>query len=136
MTTHRAIQIHNLKGECSSRSRVLRRGAANLERIGNRKGAACQVAKAVKCDRIAAECRRRLAPPRRPRPTDPENNGPRPECADECNYRQKYTGYALQRNALRMELASMVHPYRCGWNIKPGRIGGDPLDYEACYHNN
>ena len=26
----------------------------------------------------------------------------------------------------------MIEPIRCGWNIKPGAIGGRPLDYEPC----
>ncbi|WWT36912.1 hypothetical protein [Escherichia phage UPWr_E1] len=41
----------------------------------------------------------------------------------------------MQRNALRTETVSMVSKYRCGWNIKPGRIGGHPLDYEACIYS-
>ena len=71
---------------------------------------------------------------KRPQATDPQNDGPAPICAEECRYRQKFTGFALQRNALRSELASMIEPYRCGWNIKPGALGGRPLDYEPCIH--
>lgn len=26
----------------------------------------------------------------------------------------------------------MVQPERCGWNLLPGRLGGDPLDYAPC----
>lgn len=135
ISTHRAIQIHNLEDTCSSKARVLRRGAENLDRIGNKKGAGYQIRKALRFERVASKCRVRLGMEgMRPRPTDPENNGPRPECAADCNYRQEYTGFALQRNALRFELASMIQPFRCGWNIKPGRIGGDPLDYEPCIY--
>ena len=68
-----------------------------------------------------------------PKASDPTNTDP-PLCAVDCTWRQKYTGFALQRNALRSELASMIEPFRCGWNLKPGRIGGDPLDYEPCIH--
>lgn len=67
-----------------------------------------------------------------PRPVDPINTDTPPVCASECPYRQKFTGYDLQRNALRIETASMVQVDRCGWNIKQGRIGGHPLDYEPC----
>ena len=67
----------------------------------------------------------------RPKAADPTNIDP-PLCSDDCRWRQKYTEFALQKNALRCELASMVVPYRCGWNLKLGRIGGHPLDYEMC----
>ena len=68
----------------------------------------------------------------RPEPADTTNTDAPPECKVNCKYRQRFTGYDLQRNALRTETASMVCEWRCGWNIKPGRIGGHPLDYEAC----
>lgn len=71
---------------------------------------------------------------RRPKAEDPTNSDP-PLCADDCTWRQKYTGFALQRNALRSELASMIEPFRCGWNLKPGLIGGQPLDYAPCTHH-
>lgn len=61
-----------------------------------------------------------------------EGEDHRPTCCPECVWRQRYTGFARQRNALRIELASMVEPWRCGWDIKPGCIGGHPLDYEPC----
>lgn len=66
-----------------------------------------------------------------PTPLDPTNTNP-PTCSTDCKWRQRFTGYDLQRNALRMETASMVQPERCGWNLKPGRIGGHPLDYAPC----
>lgn len=68
----------------------------------------------------------------RPSPADPTNMDIPPTCKPDCPYRQKFNGYDLQRNALRMETASLVQAERCGWNIKPGKIGGHPLDYEAC----
>lgn len=68
----------------------------------------------------------------RPKPVDPTNTDIPPTCEQDCPYRQKFEGYDRQRNALRMETASLVQPERCGWNIKPGKIGGNPLDYEAC----
>lgn len=67
----------------------------------------------------------------RPVPSDPTNTDP-PECAKDCPWRHRFSGFDLQRNALRMETASMIHEDRCGWNIKPGHIGGHPLDYEPC----
>ena len=70
----------------------------------------------------------------RPVPTDPANTDTPPKCVDECRWRQKYEGFDLQRNALRTETAHMIDPYRCGWNLKPRRIGGKPLDYSACIY--
>ena len=69
-----------------------------------------------------------------PKPADPLNNGTPPTCGDNCKYAQTFDGYDLQRNALRIESASMVCRVRCGWNIKPDRIGGRPLDYEPCVY--
>lgn len=68
-----------------------------------------------------------------PRPVDPDNTDPPPACASQCRYRQRFTGYARQRNALRSELAHMVSEWRCGWNLMPGRLGGQPLDYAPCW---
>lgn len=68
----------------------------------------------------------------KPLPADPTNTDPPPTCAEGCRYMQKFTGFSLQKNALRMEMASMIEPVRCGWNIKPGAIGGSPLDYAPC----
>ena len=68
----------------------------------------------------------------RPRPVDPTNTEEPPVCSRECKYRQQFKGYDLQRNALRTETVSMVHPWRCGWNLRPGHIGGHPLDYAEC----
>jgi len=68
----------------------------------------------------------------RPTPADPTNPGTPPECAADCQWRQKFEGFDLQRNALRTETAHLVEPYRCGWNIKPDSMGGHPLDYEPC----
>lgn len=142
ISTHRLIQIHNLEDTCTSRARVLRRGAENLARIGNHKGEKYQIDRAARFESLSAKCQSRIRigssvaienkTAKRPRATDPENTESAPECSVDCRYRQKYTGFALQRNALRCELASMVEPFRCGWNIKPGALGGRPLDYEPC----
>jgi ribosomal protein S14 len=70
--------------------------------------------------------------PSRPRPADPTNVEGTPECRRGCTYHQTFRDFALQRNALRMEIAHMVNPHRCGWNLLPGRLGGHPLDYSAC----
>lgn len=67
-----------------------------------------------------------------PSPIDPENNEPPPKCSKDCLYRHHFNGFDLQRNALRSELASMIDKRRCGWNIKPGHIGGHTLDYAPC----
>ena len=69
--------------------------------------------------------------PQRPIAVDPENLDA-PVCVSECRYRQPFGGFDRQRNALRMELASLVQRERCGWNLLPGRIGGHPLDYAPC----
>lgn len=69
--------------------------------------------------------------PRRPVAADTENLGA-PVCASGCRYKQAFGGFDSQRNALRIELASMVQRERCGWNLLPGRIGGHPLDYAPC----
>ena len=58
-----------------------------------------------------------------------------PKCQEKCKWRMRFDGYNLQRNALRMELASLVHRWRCGWRLKDDCIGGHPLDYEDCYHS-
>jgi len=68
----------------------------------------------------------------KPVPAHPDNTETPPECSADCRYRQKFTGFDLQRNALRTETAHMVEPYRCGWNLKDGAIGGRPLDYAPC----
>jgi len=68
----------------------------------------------------------------RPTPLCQDDPTTPPECEAECRYRQKFNGFTLQRNALRSELATMVDPYRCGWNLKPGKMGGHPLDYAPC----
>lgn len=60
MTTHRLIQIHNLLDTCNSKSRVCRRGADNLARIGNAVGATHQLCRAMRFERIASMCRIRL----------------------------------------------------------------------------
>lgn len=67
----------------------------------------------------------------RPIALDSLNTDP-PTCVADCKWRQRFDDYALQKNALRIETASLVQPERCGWNIKPGCIGGHPLDYAPC----
>lgn len=68
----------------------------------------------------------------KPTPADPTNTDTPPECREDCPYQQKFNGFDLQCNALRMETASIINPCRCGWNLKPGLIGGRPLDYAEC----
>lgn len=68
----------------------------------------------------------------RPVAADPTNPGLPPACSNDCRWRQVFNDYDLQRNSYRMEMASMVEEYRCGWNLKPGKIGGHPLDYATC----
>lgn len=116
MNTHRTVQIHNLLDTCESKSRVCRRGAINLARIGNHPGAEYQANRSARFDKIAAMCRSRL--------------DIRPTCSDGCVYRMKYAKLDLQRNALRIEIITPAD--RCGWNLKSGRIGGRPDDYHPC----
>lgn len=70
--------------------------------------------------------------PQRPISIDPSNIEQPPACAHNCIYRQKFSQFRLQRNALRSELASLIATDRCGWNLKEGRLGGHPLDYHPC----
>lgn len=60
LTTHRLIQLHNLVDDLSSRARVCMRGAANLERIGNARGAQYQCAKGLRFQAIAEKAARRV----------------------------------------------------------------------------
>jgi hypothetical protein len=71
-------------------------------------------------------------PSKRPTKIDINMPGIPPVCSEECKYMQSYSAFSLQRNALRMETPSLIAKYRCGWNLKPGHIGGDPLDYAPC----
>lgn len=53
-----------------------------------------------------------------------------PKCSASCKYRMPYEQLKPQKNALRIE---MFYPSdRCGYNLKPGRIGGRPDDYYPC----
>lgn len=71
-------------------------------------------------------------PPKRPTPADPERIGSvPPECTKDCKWRQTFS-FDRQRNALRCESANLINTYRCGWNLKPGYVGGHLLDYDAC----
>lgn len=58
---------------------------------------------------------------------------PRPACKNNCTYRMPYETPGLQRNALRVEIFSPAD--RCGWDLKDGRIGGQPDDYYPCTYN-
>ncbi|MFY3300220.1 hypothetical protein ACOTEY_00545 [Achromobacter xylosoxidans] len=60
LSTHRLIQLHNLADDLSARARVCLRGAANLERIGNARGAQYQRAKGLRYQAIAETAARRL----------------------------------------------------------------------------
>lgn len=53
ISTHRLIQLHNLADDFSSRARACLRGAANLARIRNTKGAQYQRTKGMRYQRIA-----------------------------------------------------------------------------------
>jgi len=70
--------------------------------------------------------------PARPLPADPTQTDTPPECEQNCKWRQTFHA-DRQNNALRCELVHMVEPYRCGWNIKPGCMGGHPMDYAPCH---
>jgi len=59
-STHRLIQLHNLSDDLSARARVCLRGAANLERIGNTRGAQYQRARGLRYQAIASAAARRL----------------------------------------------------------------------------
>lgn len=61
MTTHRAIQIHNLLDALESKARTARRAAENLARIKNDRGAGHYLRRVVRYERISATCRARLA---------------------------------------------------------------------------
>jgi len=71
-------------------------------------------------------------PGNRPVAADPSNTDQPPVCSTDCPYRHSWDGNKLQRNALRLESGWSIERHRCGWNIKPGRLGGDPLDYAPC----
>ena len=68
----------------------------------------------------------------RPKAVDPTNTDGPPACSRDCRYRQRFDGHKLQANALRMETGHLVETHRCGWNIKPGAMGGHPLNYAPC----
>jgi hypothetical protein len=73
-------------------------------------------------------------PPDRPTPIDPARDSVPPECAMDCKWWKTFN-FDIQQNALRLDAASIIEIYRCGWNLKPGVIGGHALDYAACtYH--
>lgn len=71
------------------------------------------------------------APPTRPNPADPTTKAVPPECAKNCKWRQTFS-FDRQQNTLRCEYSNLVETYRCGWNLKPGVMGGHTLDYAAC----
>ena len=60
LSTHRVVQLHNLADDLSSRARVCLRGAANLDRIGNSRGAQYQRSKGLRYQVIAEKAVRRL----------------------------------------------------------------------------
>jgi hypothetical protein len=68
----------------------------------------------------------------RPTAMDSSNKAKPPVCEEGCRYRQAFSGFDRQQNALRMETTHLIATDRCGWNIKPGRLGGHPLDYAPC----
>jgi hypothetical protein len=60
ISTHRLVQLHNLADDLSARARVCLRGAANLERLGNFRGAQYQRAKGLRYQAIAYAASLRL----------------------------------------------------------------------------
>jgi hypothetical protein len=61
MTTHRHIQIHNLKDSAYANARVYRRAFLNAVSIGNTKAAVRFLERATRLDFIVCACDRRLA---------------------------------------------------------------------------
>jgi hypothetical protein len=70
-------------------------------------------------------------PPARPNPSDPTTESVPPECAKNCKWRQTFS-FDRQKNTLRCEVSNLIETNRCGWNLKPGAMGGHALDYAAC----
>ena len=128
MSTHRHIQLYKLIDSLESMSRVKMRAGVNALRIGNFKAADHFFAESSRAA-IVCEKARRIAEGTRPVRIDPENKKPRPICSKNCKWKIN-ASMKKQQNALRVE--TMVDPSRCGWNIKPGMIGGHPLDYAPC----
>lgn len=60
VSTHRLIQLHDLADKLSAYSRVLLRGAGNLERVGNHRGAHYQRAKGLRVQAISDRAARRI----------------------------------------------------------------------------
>lgn len=60
LTTHRLLQLHNLADDLSARAGSAGRAAANLERIGNKRGAQYCRARAARYQVIATRAQERL----------------------------------------------------------------------------
>ena len=128
ISTHRHIQLYKLIDNLESMARVKMRAGVNALRIGNFKAADHFFAESSRAA-VVCEKARRLVQGVRPTRIDPENKMPRPICAKNCKWKTS-ANMNRQQNALRVE--TMVDQYRCCWNIKPGVIGGHPLDYAPC----
>lgn len=128
MSTHRHIQLYRLIDNLESMARVKMRAGVNALRIGNIKAADCFFSQSSRAAKVC-ERARRLAEGIRPTPVDPGNTRARPVCSRDCKWRINAC-MNKQQNALRVE--TMVERHRCGWNIKPGVIGGNSLDYAPC----
>ena len=68
---------------------------------------------------------------KRPTPVDKDSGIP-PVCEKNCKWLKRFNNFNRQSNSLRLESSHMVAETRCGWNLKPGKIGGHPLDYAPC----
>ena len=56
-------------------------------------------------------------------------------CKWACEYRFKVKSeHRLQSNAIRGEGMWSDHPWRCGFRLKEGRIGGRGCDYKECWY--
>lgn len=60
MTTHRIMQLHNLRDTMLSKARIARRAAKNLDRINNRIGAGHYLRAANRYDCIARKALSRI----------------------------------------------------------------------------
>ena len=60
LSTHRLLQLHDLADSLTSKAHVCLRGAANLDRIGNYRGANYLRAKGLRCQIIADKAARIL----------------------------------------------------------------------------
>lgn len=132
ISTHRLLQLNGLLDTLDSRARVAMAAGVSSLKIGNLKAADFFFKKSIRINHARLACRSRIEEIRPSRVCE-DNKTTRPVCQATCKWRIK-ANFNLQRNALRIE--TMVESNRCGWNIKPGVMGGHPLDYEPCFFAN